>query len=467
MDLSSVFLIQISDDKMQALIEFNREVLQHRSTQELHELKEQIHLKDLFDFARSKNVTYGLLEDVLLTMIKNFRINQDPVVFARGLAPQHGKNGMLKYHVQLGTTIEINDQEHIDFKEIMVIPKVETGTKLVTIIPPTESKDGMNVTGNVVKAKPGKPAVMKAGKNTEFQEEHQAIFATGSGQVSLISKQIQVLPVYEVKKSVSMETGNIDFNGSIVINGDVPTGFSLKARGDITIQGTVEAATLEAGGSIFVHEGVYAAGNGRLNAGMDIRVRNINQANLKAGRNIIIENSCLHSHINAQDMLYCHRGHIIGGHISVGKKIEGNDFGNRLETKTEVYLGHSMDVMHLYNELESKIEQAQDQLKKLKLLGERLEEVKQIRDLSSKERVAMLRQRNTYNMTKIELEKLLEKQFTLNEEKEAFDFLKMDVNGILYPNVHVMVGKYSMSIQQEYKHVSVVYKHQDFSIIPL
>lgn len=247
MDLSSVFLIQISDDKMQALIEFNREVLQHRSTQELHELKEQIHLKDLFDFARSKNVTYGLLEDVLLTMIKNFRINQDPVVFARGLAPQHGKNGMLKYHVQLGTTIEINDQEHIDFKEIMVIPKVETGTKLVTIIPPTESKDGMNVTGNVVKAKPGKPAVMKAGKNTEFQEEHQAIFATGSGQVSLISKQIQVLPVYEVKKSVSMETGNIDFNGSIVINGDVPTGFSLKARGDITIQGTVEAATLEAG----------------------------------------------------------------------------------------------------------------------------------------------------------------------------------------------------------------------------
>lgn len=70
LDLSSVFLIQISDDKMQALIEFNREVLQHRSTQELHELKEQIHLKDLFDFARSKNVTYGLLEDVLLTMIK-------------------------------------------------------------------------------------------------------------------------------------------------------------------------------------------------------------------------------------------------------------------------------------------------------------------------------------------------------------------------------------------------------------
>lgn len=47
LDLSSVFLIQISDDKMQALIEFNREVLQHRSTQELHELKEQIHLKDL------------------------------------------------------------------------------------------------------------------------------------------------------------------------------------------------------------------------------------------------------------------------------------------------------------------------------------------------------------------------------------------------------------------------------------
>ncbi|MBR7552914.1 DUF342 domain-containing protein [Allobacillus sp. GCM10007491] len=467
MDLSNVFLIQISDDTMQAQIEFNREELQHRSAEELNELKAQIQLKDLVDFARSKSVTYGLLEDVLLTMIQNFRINQEPVVFAQGIAPQHGKNGVLKYHVQLGTSIEIHEQETIDFKEIMVIPKVEIGTKLVTIIPPSETIDGMSVTGKVVKAKPGKPAVLNAGKNTEFREEHQAIFATGSGQVSLIRNQIQVLPVYEVKKSVSMETGNIDFNGSIVINGDVPTGFSLKARGDITIHGTVEAASLEAGGSIFVHEGVYAFNEGILDAGMDIRVRNINQANLKAGRNIIIENSCLHSYIDAQEMLYCQRGHIIGGHISVGKKIEGNDFGNRLETKTEIYLGQSMNLMNLHNDLELKIEHAQDQLKKLKLLGERLEEVKQVRELSSKERVMLLRQRNSYNITQIQLQELLDKQAALLEEKESLEFFKMDVNGIIYPNVHVMVGKYSMSIQQEYKQVSVIYKHQDFSIIPL
>ncbi len=70
------------------------------------------------------------------------------------------------------------------------------------------------------------------------------IYANVNGQVSIIDNRIHVLDVYEVNESISMKIGNIDFPGKIVIRGDVPTGFTIKAEGDISIFGLVEAATI-------------------------------------------------------------------------------------------------------------------------------------------------------------------------------------------------------------------------------
>ncbi len=462
-----MFFIRISDDKMQAEIHMDHEKRMQLSDEEHNRLKEEITIEQIIELIRSHGITYGILDDQLETFMKKFDVLEDPIIFAKGMEPQAGKNGWLDFHVQLGTLMNIEEGHVVDFKEIMVIPKVETGTKLVTIISPTEPVDGKTVTGEKIKAKPGKPAVLKTGENTALHEEYQAIYATGSGQVSLANNKIQVLPVYEVDDSLSLKTGNIDFNGSIVIRGDVPTGFSLKARGDITIHGIVEAAELEAGGSIFVHEGIHSLGKGHVKAGVDIRARSVNQGNLYAERNIIIENSCLHSHVEANEMLYCQRGHLIGGNISAGKRIQGNDFGNRLSTKTVIFLGQSSTEANRQDELEKEMKKATEQIQKLKLLGEKLESLKMVRDLSSKERVMLLRQKNSLEASELELTELQEQYESLTTENESPEFLKIDVNGIIYPNVHITVGKYATAIKQEYKQVSVIYKHQDFSIVPL
>ena len=77
-------------------------------------------------------------------------------------------------------------------------------------------------------------------------------------------EKINVFPVYEVNGDVDYNTGNIDFVGTIVIRGNVRSGFKVKADGDIRIIGSVEGAELEAAGSIEISAGIIGQNKGLL-----------------------------------------------------------------------------------------------------------------------------------------------------------------------------------------------------------
>lgn len=81
------------------------------------------------------------------------------------------------------------------------------------------------------------------------------------------TSSLAIESVYEIKEDVSLKTGNIDFNGTVIIRGDVPTGFSIKASGDILIDGLVEAAHIEAKGSVTIVKGIVGSRTGGIIAG--------------------------------------------------------------------------------------------------------------------------------------------------------------------------------------------------------
>src|SRR5699024_4134026 len=137
-------------------------------------------------------------------------------------------------------------------RDVIRIPTVKEGEKLATIVDPIKGKDGKNIFGEQIRHRPGKVVVVRAGKNVVYKEEDKTFYAKSEGQISINDYIINVHPVYEVNESLSMKTGNLDFIGSIIIRGDVPTGYQVKAGGDVKIFGLVEAAHIEAGGSIYI-----------------------------------------------------------------------------------------------------------------------------------------------------------------------------------------------------------------------
>ena len=68
--------------------------------------------------------------------------------------------------------------------------------------------------------------------------------------------------VYQIRGDVDFHTGNIDFNGDVIIGGDVKSGFKIISKGNIYVNGTVESSDLQSNeGSIFIKNGIQGKNN--------------------------------------------------------------------------------------------------------------------------------------------------------------------------------------------------------------
>src|SRR5699024_5692010 len=207
--------------------------------------------------------------------------------------------------------------------------------KLATIIHPTDGIDGRDVSGKVVKARPGKPTPEKTGKNVVYKEGDHSFYATSDGQVNISKQHINIHSVFEVKEALSMKTVNIDFVGSVINYGNVSSEFTVKAEGDVKIFGIVEAATVTASGSIYISEGFAGLLKGTITASENIYVGYVNQGIASAGKSIYVENSIIHSECTVKERVHCIQANIIGGTSYAVDSIEVKEIGNRLCTKNE------------------------------------------------------------------------------------------------------------------------------------
>lgn len=450
--LDDFFYVAISPDKMQAEIHC-------KDTYTNIDIELDISL--IINFLKEKKIAYGVDKKALESLLTNMPADQFPIVIANGKCPTDGKDGNVIFE-QDYNNVDIVRGDDWNFREVMKIPSVKKQDKLATIIPPTRGEDGINVHGMTLRGRQGKPVLMRAGKDVIFKEADQSFYANAEGQISVTDQLIQVHSIYRVDRTLSMEIGNLDFVGSIEINGDVPTGYTVKAAGDIKIHGIVEAATLIAGGSIYISEGLSGLKKGFIKADENIHIGYINQGIAEAGHSIHVENSIVHSECTARERIYCQRGNVIGGSLSVGKSIEAGDLGNRLSTETMINLGLDKTIDDQQGKLVAEKKELTVTLKKIKSIGDMLAGGNKQQD--AKMRVTMLRQRHSYqqisekiNQIDAKLEKI---DAHLGSEEEA----SLIVRKNLHPNVVVAFGKYKRKINNTRKNVRLKLDRNDIVI---
>ena len=102
---------------------------------------------------------------------------------------------------------------------------------LAQLIPEDPGEPGMNVFGVQIKPRAVKRAVLKFGHNIALSEDRMSITSQVDGHVMLVGDKVFVSNIYEVE-NVDNSTGNIDFEGSVQVNGNVCSGFAVSARGN-------------------------------------------------------------------------------------------------------------------------------------------------------------------------------------------------------------------------------------------
>ena len=98
------------------------------------------------------------------------------------------------------------------------------------------------------------------------------LIATQDGHLTFAHEAFQVSPLLEIQGDVDYSTGNIDFSGDVHICGDVRENFTVHAQGTVTVDGLVEAATVEAGGDLVIARGVVGDGRALLKSNGCVRL---------------------------------------------------------------------------------------------------------------------------------------------------------------------------------------------------
>ncbi|MBP1949150.1 FapA family protein [Virgibacillus litoralis] len=442
--IQDFFTVTTSNDRMNAYIDY---------TGGNDESALELDKKAVIQFLQDNKITYGIDEHALDTLLSENNSAIFPLTIATGIFPEDGLDGEIHCEFDFDDN-NTSVTSSLNFRDVMRIPSVKEGERLATLTLPTAGVNGYDVYGKLIQAHPGKPSRIKPGKNVIFHEEDLSFYATTEGQVHVTERFLQVYNVFEVSEDLSMKQGNLDFVGSIVIKGNVPSGYTVKAKGDIRIFGMVEAASIIAEGSVYISEGLSGLNKGFINAGENLTIGYINQGTVYVGKNIYAENSILHSNITAKQQVFCQRGNIIGGSISAGKLVEAKDIGNRLGTKTEIIFGVNKAVADREKKLLAQKKELQATLSKLNTIEKKLFDQQEETD-TAKSKLTLLRIKNSYQKAADQLQKteVTLEQLTaeIGSEHESLLIIRGQVN----PNVIITFGRYKCKIDRNHQYIKM------------
>ena len=458
MNMDHFFDLYVSKDRLSATLSLKNEI----------DLDgEVLTPQNLNEWLLTKKIIFGVNQQVVQTICNSPIKMIYPIEIAKGTNPENGKDAYLVNEViQEDKPVTTDENNHFNFKNIRSIPSVKRGQLLATIVAPTLGLPGKDVYGNVLMAKPGKGLRLKPGKNTIFQKDK--VWSTTDGQISITPNSVNVFPIFEVKGDLDLNTGNINFIGNVVVYGNVPSGYEIKAGGDIKIMGLVEGSTIEAQGSIHIAGGIAGQKKAVVKAGVDIHTHYVNQAIIIAGNDVQVDNFIMHSEVTAGYRILCQKAHIIGGKVSAGQSIEAGEIGNQHFTRTEICIGIQSDLIQQERSTLNEIKNLKESITKLSMLKERLEEKKRAAGhLTTTEEQMMTKQHQTAIALIQKLNELEGKLEYLHQQMHQTEQGFLVVHDKLFTNNMVTFSKYSKIIQQPLTYVKLYLDQGEIVSAPL
>ena len=420
-------------------------------------------LETYTSFLRNNNVVFGIKEDFLRDFADR-PVYREKIEVAEGTKPVDGKDAYIDYKFstdQSKVKLREGSDGRVDFKELNIIENVVQNQPLAKKIPAESGIMGRTVTGKVIPARNGKDISLQVGNNVYVGEDGVTMYASINGQVLVVNNKVNVEPVYTIQGDVNLKTGNIIFLGTVVINGNVQDGFSVKAAGNIEVNGTVSKAELDAEGDIIIHQGINGKSSGIIRAGRSLWARFIENAQVEAGNMVVASDGIINSQVDAFNRIICRgkRAHIMGGRLRASEEINAKVLGNPTSgTETICEVGFDPKSKEELNELIITRDQAIKQLDDIKLNLQTLINIKKQRKSLPEDKEAYMkelmdkRQILMIDVKKAE-EEIQKKQEFLNSIKTKG---RVSASSKVYPGVKIFIRDANEDVRNEYRAVTFI-----------
>lgn len=283
---------------------------------------------------------------------------------------------------------KLKEDGSVDMRDFGKLASVKPGELLIRQQPATPGQEGFTVTGELLPAKPGESHTLVAGEGTEISKSNpMELISSIAGVPVDINNGMRVDDIFTIK-DVTVKSGHIDFEGSIIISSNIEPGMHVNAKGDITVLGTVESAKLTAGGDINVKQGIighHKPEDKSLSCELvcqgDIHASHAQYCYIEA-TNIFIEKQASHCSIKAKQNIQIGqpellKGKLFGGEVINATKLVAGEIGNESGAKMTIHLAASgTDIRSDIEECFRELAKANEQLDSLQAALEKADLIK-------------------------------------------------------------------------------------------
>jgi uncharacterized protein (DUF342 family) len=356
----------------------------------------------------------------------------------RGIIPTDPVHGKIVWAADFfNPTFGIDEETgNIDYRQRAAQGSVEEGQLLATIVPPVPGKSGLNLLGEVVAAEDAKSADIRAGRSVTLNEEEGKLYSDVTGRIRWEKPRLSVDTVYTVTGNVGLKTGNVEHPGAVVVLGDVEAGTKLKAEGDVEVRGLVEGAEIEAGGNLMVHNGIIGQKTSVIRVGGSVQVRFINDAEVEADRDVIVEREVSNSKIRTRGALRCPAGRLFGGEIVALSGAHVAQAGSTGMVSTEITVGYDFRLSELLEEPEERVRAMKEQLEKINdTVRPLMKDAKKLAALSEAQRSAVVKIAEQARALQQELGVSIVQMEDIKKDSAERSHFSIVVRGILYSEV--------------------------------
>lgn len=449
--------LTITPDKMQVYARFYA----------ASEGAEEISAGEILRNLESQGVKSGIKKDAIVQFIQNREYCQD-ILLAEGKQPIRGKDAYIEYKFNTDKKAKptLKEDGSVDFFNLNILNHCSKGDVLAILHKEEAGVAGVDVFGTHIKPADVKTAKLKFGNNIELSEDGMTLTSLVDGHVELVDEEVFVSDMLIVE-NVDNSTGDIEYDGSVQVNGNVFTNFTVKAQGDIVVKGVVEGAVLQSGGNIVIARGMNGKGKGSLTAKGNIVAKFLENSTAQADGYIASE-SILHSRITAGTEINVDgkRGFITGGKVCAANSINVKTLGSEMGADTIVEVGADPTIKNRIAQLQKSIDEDTKTLQTVQpvLIAAKQKITQGIK--LSQDQLKHIHSLTIVNQQKSEAIKQNESELReLTEQTADITQAQIKVKGTVYSGTKICIGDVSMVVQKNAHYCRFVRERGDVKMM--
>ncbi|MBQ4831876.1 DUF342 domain-containing protein [Pseudoalteromonas sp. MMG010] len=411
-----------------------------------------------------KGVNAQALDTFLGQQFERAAGTQYSAIIAHGRKPTNGTDAKF---VRLAPTAQdrvlspqAKDGGKVDMKNLGAIITVKPGTALMQRIPATAGENGYTLFGDEITAAPGKEHQLTAFDGTKIDPTNpDLLIANSKGVPVALPRGMRVDDVL-CFDNIDVSTGHVEFDGSIIVSGDIKDGMKVKANGDITVLGFVESAHVQSNNAITIMLG--AIGRKRENdeaftcevlAKRTISIGYAQYCHIETALDLLIDRQALHCDLTARRLIRVGKGKnpqgkLIGGNIHNAMRLEAGEVGAPSGAKTRIFLAQNWFDLR---DQQSKINDFEKRLaKKAVELRVARKKAQQISVDIKKQKILHKIQKNEQQVKNHSVHILRQKKMVQQKISRLLASSRLKINDLMHPGVELKIAKDSKQFSRIY-----------------